>query len=58
VALSSHPMLDIAEAIDRFYDGDTNRFAEGINEERKRYGWDKMTSAVTSLYKKTVENDY
>ncbi|MBE0673413.1 MAG: glycosyltransferase, partial [Bacteroidales bacterium] len=39
---------EIAAAIDMFY-GDGNFaaiFAEGISEEKKRYGWDRMTGTI------------
>jgi glycosyltransferase involved in cell wall biosynthesis len=52
--------VEIASAIDMFYgDGDfASIFAEGIKEEKKRYGWDKMTATIVELYKKISSNDY
>ena len=49
---------DIAKAIDRFYTGEfTAAFTEGIREEKARYGWDRMTSAVKDLYKNITKDD-
>ena len=50
---------EIADAIDRFYrhPNPTVRFAGGISEEKKKYGWDRMTATVINLYRKTLTND-
>ena len=40
----------IADAIVRYFGEDWQaRLTEGCREEKKRYGWDKMTSAINSL---------
>lgn len=39
----------IADAICRFFAGDEERFAAGIEEQKKLYSWDRLTEAIRSL---------
>jgi len=49
---------EISAAIDKFFTGNWSLvFAKGIQEEKLRYGWNKMTGAVMELYKKISDND-
>ena len=42
---------EIADAISDFYSqGGRDKFSEGIEEERKKYEWSRMTSTIESLY--------
>lgn len=41
---------DIADALVRYYvENREEVFTEGVREEKKKYGWDRMTSAVISV---------
>lgn len=43
---------EIADAIVRYYDeGREEAFIEAVREEKKKYGWDKMTEAIEKLKK-------
>jgi glycosyltransferase involved in cell wall biosynthesis len=38
----------IADALVKFYkEAKEEAFVEGVREEKKKYGWDRMTKAVT-----------
>ena len=41
----------IAEAIARYFEDNwQQRLTEGVREEKKKYGWDKMTKAISGLF--------
>jgi glycosyltransferase involved in cell wall biosynthesis len=57
LVVSPEPVA-IADAIDRFFVDARlrERLAGGIEEEKKRYGWNLMTGSILEMYGKT--NDY
>lgn len=55
VGLVSEPdAAAIADAIQEFYNIDNEHFVPGIKEEKKRYTWDNVTSAVFTIYQKVA----
>lgn len=50
VGIICEPNADaIAEAITNFYLHDFHHYEQNIKEEKKKYGWDKITQAILSL---------
>jgi D-inositol-3-phosphate glycosyltransferase len=49
---------EIASAISDFFENERSReYIANIREEKKKYAWDRMTSAVTEVYNKIIGND-
>jgi len=49
--------ISIADAISRFYEDDKKAFYEAnLKEEKKKYSWDKITSAICELAEKVATN--
>lgn len=50
---------EIAIAIDRFFADESLqlRLRKGVEEERRRYGWDRMTAAIYDMYKQMENHD-
>lgn len=47
---------DIADAIVKFYDENHEEdFTQGVREEKKKYSWSRMTSAVLGTYNKIMK---
>jgi D-inositol-3-phosphate glycosyltransferase len=47
--------VDIADAIVDFYDNSRKEeFEEGVEEEKKRFEWEKMTASVIDVYKECL----
>ncbi len=43
---------EIANAIHKFYEsGNEQKLIEGVKEEKKKFGWDKMTEKIEELYR-------
>lgn len=42
--------LDIAKSIQRFYSGNPMRFQQGVQEEKKKYSWDRMLQSIQELF--------
>jgi len=48
----------IADALDNFYSGNhSTKFADGLQREKARYGWNKMSSSVIELYRQISDYD-
>jgi glycosyltransferase involved in cell wall biosynthesis len=43
----------IANAVADFFNGDENRFRDGIEEQKKHYSWENLTAALRSLMRET-----